>query len=409
MAEPETTTDGSGPSPEHGFGLLALAGFLATAVSYGPARMGFGLFLPEFREQFSLSTEMAGFIASAAFLGFLLALPLSGILTARRGPRLSVVTGGLLAASGMALVAVASNVMLLAVGVVVAATSAGFCWTPYNNAAGRLVTERRRPRVLSAISTGTTIGIAVAGLLAMLMVLYGYGWRVAWWAFSGIGLLAVAVNLPALRRVAGSAGQNTPDGKSTARAGRFLRWELLPPFTAALSFGITSAIYLSFAADRIVNAGGLPGVPEQAAAPVVFMAYGVVGIIGLATGRFERWFGLVSLLGGIFCCLTLSLALIAIAPLSWPAVLVSAGLQGACVMTISAVFSFWSLRLFPDLPASGFTMTLLMVATGSVLGPALAGLISGAFGATTMFLVAAALSLATVPAVCLPLMRQDSR
>ena len=31
------------------------SGFLATAVAFGPARMGFGLFLPNFREEFALT------------------------------------------------------------------------------------------------------------------------------------------------------------------------------------------------------------------------------------------------------------------------------------------------------------------------------------------------------------------
>jgi hypothetical protein len=42
---------------------LGLAGFCATAVALGPARDGYGLFLPEIREEFGLSTEVLSFIA----------------------------------------------------------------------------------------------------------------------------------------------------------------------------------------------------------------------------------------------------------------------------------------------------------------------------------------------------------
>ena len=37
---------------------LGLAGFFAIAVAFGPARSGFGLFLPDFRREFGLSTEI---------------------------------------------------------------------------------------------------------------------------------------------------------------------------------------------------------------------------------------------------------------------------------------------------------------------------------------------------------------
>ena len=84
-----------------------------------------------------------------------------------------------------------------------------------------------------------------------------------------------------------------------------------------------------------------------------------------------------------------SLALIALVPGSWPGVVVSAGLHGAAVMTISAVLSFWSLRLFPGRGSLGFTAALVAAATGSVLGPALAGPLVEAVGPAAAFLTLA--------------------
>jgi sugar phosphate permease len=68
-------------------GRLGLAGFFATAVAFGPARNGYGLFLPEIREEFGLSTAMLGFIASGLYAGYLVALAAVGLLAARLGPR----------------------------------------------------------------------------------------------------------------------------------------------------------------------------------------------------------------------------------------------------------------------------------------------------------------------------------
>ena len=62
---------------------LGLAGFFAIAVAFGPARSGFGLFLPDFRREFGLSTEVSGMIAGGSYGGYLVALSLVGLLAAR--------------------------------------------------------------------------------------------------------------------------------------------------------------------------------------------------------------------------------------------------------------------------------------------------------------------------------------
>jgi MFS family permease len=141
---------------------LAAAGFVATAMAFGPARMGFGLFLPEFRDAFALSTTLAGFVASGGFLAFLLALPATSWLGARIGQRAPVMVGALSATIGFAVVATASDSTALAVGIALAGASAGFCWSPFNDAAERVVPESARPSALSAISTGTATGVAAA-------------------------------------------------------------------------------------------------------------------------------------------------------------------------------------------------------------------------------------------------------
>jgi MFS family permease len=158
---------------------------------------------------------------------------------------------------------------------------------------------------------------------------------------------------------------------------------------------MTNAIFLSFAADRVVGAGGLPGIADEAASVVIFLGYGVFGVLGLATGRIEARVGLAPLFCFIFGAGALSLVLIALAPASWIGVIAASGLHGAAIMMVSAVFSFWSVRLFPGRSTLGFTATLLSMAAGSVLGPFLAGLLAAVQGPVTMFAAAAVPPLVT--------------
>lgn len=94
-----------------------------------------------------------------------------------------------------------------------------------------------------------------------------------------------------------------------------------------------------------------------------------------------------------------SLGLIALWPaLAW-AVGLSAVLQGAFVMMMSAVLSVWSDRLFPALPSASFTAALVAMAAGSVVGPVLAGIaIEGAgpqygFGGAALLVLAVVIGL----------------
>ncbi|MEQ8347514.1 MAG: MFS transporter [Sneathiellaceae bacterium] len=373
---------------------LSAAGFAATAISYGPARMGFGLFVPEFRAAFPMSTPAVGFISSLGFLGFFVALLLAQALLSRRGPAAPVLTGLVAATAGMGVVALAPNLPALAAGVVLAAASAGFAWTPFNDAVHRTVRDVARPTALSRISTGTSLGIAAAGLAALGMSLMGFSWRLCWTFFAIAGALALICNRAALRQVGRAP---SPARRHCWRA--FLHRAALPLFAIGFVFGTISAIYLSFAADHLVTAGGVPGVPAAATPALVFIAYGMFGLAGLATGRAKKVIGLPWLLRLLMLAGAVSAAILAILPGSWAGMIASAGLQGVHVMMTSAVLAFWSERLFPAFPSLGFTATLLAVAAGSVTGPALAGIAADTFGAGAMFLGTAALPAAIAVAL----------
>ena len=389
---------------------LTAAGFVATAIAFGPARMGFGLFLPAFRTEFALTTSTAGMIASGGFLAFLGALLVSAWVGKRFGERVSVTVGALAAAVGFTAVALAGDGFLLAVGIALAGTSAGLCWAPFNDAAERVVAEDARATALSVVSTGTTFGVAAAALLALGVTQGVLDWRGAFigFALGALVLAAIArLGLPSSRgrkptrravdeivhvgmpaKLTHDQSAETVAATAAAKA-RLTQRAAIPLYVTALVFGMTNAIFLSFAADRVVGAGGLPGLANEVASVVIFLGYAVFGTLGLATGRIEARYGLAPLFCFIFSAATASLLLIALAPTSWISVIAGSGLHGAAIMMVSAVFSFWSVRLFPGRSTLGFTATLLAMAAGSVLGPTVAGLLAAAQGPVVMFLVAA--------------------
>ena len=368
---------------------LGLAGFCATAVAFGPARNGYGLFLPEIREEFGLSTEVLGFIASGLYAGYLGALVAVGLLAARVGPRVPVLIGLVSACAGMALVASSHSAAALVAGVVLAGTSAGWTWAPYNDAAEYAVAPSSRDRVLSVVSTGTTCGIAVAGGVAFVTLLWGTSWRAPWLAFAACAVVAALLNTRLLPRGPYGAGGAVAGG--WPGVGWFWSRASAPLFAVALSFGAVNAVYWSFAVDRISDAGG----SSPATGPVLYAVLGCAGFVGLFAGDLAARFGLRRVLTATLASLGAAAGLLGLAPGWLPAVGTSAVLFGAGTMVMSALLSVWSSAVFRKRPSTGFSAALLLFGTGSVVGPGAAGAFAGGFGLGAAFLVTAALALAT--------------
>ena len=359
--------------------------------------MGFGLFVPEFRSDLGMSTAAVGLVSSLGFLGFLLGLVVAQALTTRFGPGRPVLFGMATATLGMLLVSIAASMSVLTLGILLAASSAGLSWTPFNQAIHDNVSEAQRASALSTISTGTAVGIALAGGAALAMAIGSLSWRVAWLVFAAASTLAFLANWVAFRNTCRNRQRGSQLGWRAV-----LQPSALPLLTVAFVFGTGSAVYIAFAADHAVAAGGLPGVAVEATPPLLFIFYGVCGLAGLCAGWTRDIIGLPMLLRLLMIASAASLMLIAIAPASWGGLSLSAGLQGLHVMVTSAVLAFWSERLFPEAPTLGFTSALFAAAIGNISGPAIAGLVSGAFGAELMFFAAAAL-----PALTAVLLRES--
>lgn len=362
---------------------LGLAGLCATAVTFGPARNGFGLFLPYFRDDFALSTTTLGFIASGLYVGYLLALSAVGLLASRIGPRLPVVIGVVSGGLGMGLVALAPNSLVLAAGVVLAGSGAGWTWAPFNDATAHLAAPSR-DRALSVVSTGTTAGILAAGVIALAM---GDSWRVAWTVFAVAAGAAVIPNILVLPD-ATDAGAHRPAGWTW-----LLRTEAGPLAVVAASFGVISAFYFSFVVDAVTEAGELP---RATVGGILFAVIGAAGSVGLFTGTGVARLGLGRVLTITLASLGVASLLIGVAPGHLPSVIVSAALFGAGVMVMSAMLSIWSSSVFAEHPTAGFSATLFVLGLGLVAGPAALGALGGVHGLATSFLVAAALTLTTM-------------
>jgi predicted MFS family arabinose efflux permease len=369
-----------------------LPGVAMIAVTFGLARYGYGLLLPEMRAEFAMGAEAAGFISSGAYASYLGAnVGVVWVIT-RYGARAAVGLAAVLAATGMAVISIAGSVPVLALGVVVAGAAAGLAYPPYADLVDRQVTEPRRDAAWSAISSGTGWGVAVAGPIA---VVAGDQWRLAW---GGIVVLAVAAGALAVRL----APAHGP--RHVVRPQLSWTWFFCPRsrplLCSAVIVGATSSVWWAFGVDAMRTSG-----MDATSARVVYAACGVASVLASFSGAAYDRLGLRQ--GYLITCglLAGSLAVFGLATDRVSVALIGALAFGVLYCAIIAAQGIWSSRVFSDHPAAGLAAVNTALTVGTLLGPTLAGLGLEHLGYRWTFVGAALITVAALP-FCPPTTRR---
>ena len=367
---------------------VGLAGLLALIATYALGRQAFGLFLPRFRDEFGLSLDVLGFYASAAQAGYLVATVATGIATARYGPRVPVVSGCLLLAVGAAMIASAPGPILLAVGVIAAGTSAGGAWAPFSDAIAYKVPTDETRRALSLVNAGAPVGLVVASGLVLTA---GDRWRTVWWAFAAIGLVAAATSW----RVLAPDTVGRVSGHRRPRLNWFLNPRSLRMLVVALGISITCGAYFAYAPVTAQDAGLASWI-----GPAMWATLGLAGAaVGAFGGSIANRYGLRGPLAAMLVLVGGSTLVLLVATGSTVASLGSAALFGVGFTTGFALVVMWSQQVFHDRPTTGFTLAIVFIAAGFIVGPSLFGVLATRVGGNVALLATAtpALLVALVP------------
>ena len=164
---------------------IGATGFGLIAVCYGFARFAFGLFLPQIDGDLTLGPSLSGIISGGAFAGYCIAIIASAVLTERIGARTVAVGAALVAAVGMAGIALAPSPLILAISVVVAGSSTGLASPPMAAAVAAAVQKSRQDTTNTVINAGTSAGVALSGPIALAIA---GQWRLAFGAFAAHAL-----------------------------------------------------------------------------------------------------------------------------------------------------------------------------------------------------------------------------
>jgi predicted MFS family arabinose efflux permease len=361
----------------------ALPGAAMIAVSFGLARYGYGLLLPDMQSELGFTSSAAGVISSCTYLSYLIANIAVVWLTNRLGPRVAIGLAAALATVGMSVIASASSVVVLAIGVLLSGAAAGFAFPPYADIVARQVRSDRRALAWSVISSGTGWGVALGGPVA---IVAGGSWRIVWMVFVAfavvVGITAVALS--------------PKRGEKLRRPQLSVTWFFCPKsrplLLSAVLIGSGSAVWWAFSVDALRHAG-----LSSTTARIVYAVCGAASIVASVSGAAFARFGLRA--GYLAACVLLggSLALLGIATGHLLAALSAAILFGVFYCAVIAAQGIWSSQVFADHPSAGLAAINTALTIGTLAGPAIAGAAITTFGFPPTLIGAAVVVVAALP------------
>ncbi|WP_245570134.1 MFS transporter [Halalkalibacillus halophilus] len=358
------------------FSRLVLPGIMMIAVTYGLARFSFGLLLLDINQSLHMSEFISGLVSSLFYLAYCVTIVVSTVVTAREGPRKMIIFAGVSALIGLLLMASSPNAWVLALGVLFAGGSAGLISPPYGAAISLWIKEKVQGKANSWINSGTSIGIALSGVGAILLA---PNWRFTYSIYAVLTLFILLWNYKVIPKMNSDTKLMFNQGRLTIRGVP----GSVPVILASLMVGISSAGFWTFSRSYIEIAG----VYSDWILSGFWVVIGVFGVLGGFSGFLIDKFGVSTSyrLGGL--AIASASILLAVAPENMWLSYLSAGLFGSSYIFLSGVLIIWGIRIFIVNASLGIGVPFLLMSLGQIIGSLIAGLMIGLLGYATTFVV----------------------
>lgn len=356
---------------------IGATGFGLIAVCYGFARFAFGLFLPQIDAELALRPSLSGLISGGSFAAYCVAIIASALLTERIGARTVAVSAALVAAVGMAGIALAQTPLALAAAVIVAGSSTGLASPPMAAAVAAAVRKGRRDMTNTVINAGTSAGVALSGPIAL--ALAGQ-WRLAFGAFAVVALglaIIAAATLP------------------TARGERHAGW--LPPLTALIGRLICASFLMGAGSTALWSFGGQLVIDQvdwgTAGNSLLWTCIGAGGILGAWAGTLINRFGLDRVHSAFLGLMALSILTVGSGVPVAGVPLLGGAVFGAAYVMLTGVYLVWGTTALRERPATGLMIGFATIAVGQTAGAPLFGVLLEKYGPGPTVAAFAALTL----------------
>jgi len=273
--------------PFHYAWLVAFVSLIAVFASLGLGRFALGMLLPAMGKSLDLDYQEMGFISTANFVGYFLAVAVTAALVKRFGKRNLIAAGLVMGGLSMAVVARADSVIAVLLAYAATGLASGFANVTVMTLAVQWFHRNVWGRAQGIVVTGSGVGIMFTALLvpAVNAEFGPEGWRFSWSVMAAL-LIAIAVVFFAVIR-------DSPDTLGLKPAGE----------RTESDHGATSGITDRRHTARIVTRLGAVFMMFGGSYPifVTFIVTDLVTERGMAesdAGTFWLLFGALSLLSG---------------------------------------------------------------------------------------------------------------
>lgn len=379
--------------------VIVLAGIAGLFASLGLGRFSLGMMLPSMGEALVLTYSQMGLISTVNFCGYLMAVLLCGILTARLGERLLISVALTLVALSMVLIGFSSHYLLILLLYFLTGVGSALSNVPIMALIAVWFDGRSRGRAAGLCVMGNGLGILVTGKGVPLFNNMADGWRVSWVVLGCLaGCIAVLCfflfrNRPKedeegpTETVATAAAAARQTGSVQKVAGKNIFYHCGAIY---FLFGCTYVIYVTFFVTALVQERGLS---EQVAGSL----WSWVGLLSLVSGPLFGYlsdvFGRKTTLAAVFFIQTTAY-LLAAAKLPMFSVYISLGCFGLVAWSIpSIIAALVGDHAAPERTAAMFGFVTFLFGIGQIIGPAFAGFLAEQSGSFSIsFLLAAVLT-----------------
>ncbi|WP_343069236.1 MFS transporter [Lysinibacillus agricola] len=370
------------------FWAFVITGMLLIVTTTGFARMAYGIILPFMQEGLSLTTSESGLLGTMLFLGYLLTVGLSGMLTLRIGAKNVLLVGGSFVIAGLGGLIFVTNFWWAAIALFLAGAGSALVYTPLLSIAVSTF-PKKRGTVMGLLMSGAGVGMLLSGVLVPFMLRHfpEFGWRGVWLVFAVITIIVVLVAFFVIKTPHSTAENGTVQEKTKAWRSKELYLIAGIYFAVGLVYLIPNLYQTSYMKDI--------GISNAVAGSI----YAVAGIVSI--GGAPLWGMLADKIGvkkALMAALLLSI-IGDVFPMLFPNVIgfiVSAIIWGSSLGGVLVLIQMKASQgVSPKYVASAIGFISIFYAIGQMIGPGLAGWLieygggyatAYGFGATIFFL-----------------------
>ncbi len=369
--------------------MIILTGVAVLFACLGLGRFALGMLLPSMGASLGLTYSEMGLISTGNFCGYLISVALAGIVSARLGARVTIVTGLVLVSGSMVAIGQSRTFVQILLLYMATGIGSGLANVALMGMIAYWFIHHIRGRAAGIMISGNGLAIVCSGLFipSINAHLGSDGWRSAW-ALMGILAFGIAAaagvllrNDPTLKGLnpmgAGEPRAKLPEA-GTANPAPRSGMRLLAHLGALYAlFGATYVVYATFMVTALVHERGYP----EKAAGLFWAAVGAFSIFsgplfGWVSDRLGRKVGLMA----VFITFTLSYGMVAIR-LPEPFLYGSVALFGLSAWSIPTIMAAAvGDYMGPAKAARAFGLITVFFSLGQIAGPAAAGFLAEMLG-----------------------------